>query len=536
MTVTVKSANVSALEWPEPQPLTPRVESRSFPLDALPKHIRAAVEEVHAFEQAPIPLIVSSALGAVSLAAQAHFNVERAEGLSGPVGVYLLVVADSGERKSTCDKMFTSALLDYEHAQAKAAEPAKQQYATDLAMHEAIRQGIVDGIRIAVKKNATTGDLEQKLRAHDKVGPPKEPRVPRLIYSDVTPEALAFSLAKTWPSGGIMSSEGACVFGSHGMSQDSVMRNLGLLNQGWDGADLTVDRRTSESYRVREPRLTIALQVQEATLRAFLKQSGELARGSGFLARFLIAWPESTQGTRLYTEPPVAWPCLDAFNKRIRGILERDVKMDADGVLTPATLTLSAPAKVDWVAFHDRVERELGEGGRYRDLRDVASKIADNACRLAALFHVFERAKGTEISVLHFKEAARVAEWYLGESRRFFGELALPAGVADAEQLETWIVARCKKENVDRVPVVDIQKFGPNKLRHKQAFYTAVTHLQDLGRVQQLAVGNRKYIGVNPAVLTATCATRPAKKISAATKTAANRSRTAKKKLPPKKR
>src|SRR5690606_6595001 len=117
---------------------------------------------------------------------------------------------------------------------------------------------------------------------------------------DATPEALTWGLAKHWPSAGIVSSEAAAIFGSHGMGHESIMRNLGNLNQLWDGVLLTFDRRTSESYAVRSARLTVALQVQEATLREFLGRAGALARGSGFLARFLIAWPKSTQGQRMF--------------------------------------------------------------------------------------------------------------------------------------------------------------------------------------------------------------------------------------------
>jgi hypothetical protein len=47
------------------------------------------------------------------------------------------------------------------------------------------------------------------------------------------------------------------------------------------------------------------LQIQEPTLRSFFdKISGALARGTGFLARFLVAWPESTQGTRQIHRSP----------------------------------------------------------------------------------------------------------------------------------------------------------------------------------------------------------------------------------------
>ncbi|NJD06940.1 MAG: DUF3987 domain-containing protein [Methylococcaceae bacterium] len=79
---------------------------------------------------------------------------------------------------------------------------------------------------------------------------------------------------------------------------------LALLNVLWDGGMHSVGRRTSESFTVRGVRLTIALQVQETTLRTFFEKSGGLARGTGFFARFLITWPESTQGFRPFSDPP----------------------------------------------------------------------------------------------------------------------------------------------------------------------------------------------------------------------------------------
>ena len=88
--------------WPDPLLLTAKIEPKPYPLDALPDTLRAAVEEVRAFTKAPIPLVASSALAALLLAAQAHADVKRAEKLCGPVGLFLLTIADSGERKSTC--------------------------------------------------------------------------------------------------------------------------------------------------------------------------------------------------------------------------------------------------------------------------------------------------------------------------------------------------------------------------------------------------------------------------------------------------
>ena len=92
--------------WPEPQPLSAKVEPEPYPLDALPGTIRAAVEEVAAFIKAPVPLVASSALASLSVATQAHIDVKRADKLQGPSSLFLLTIADSGERKSTCDGIF----------------------------------------------------------------------------------------------------------------------------------------------------------------------------------------------------------------------------------------------------------------------------------------------------------------------------------------------------------------------------------------------------------------------------------------------
>ena len=252
-------------EWPEPQPLTAKIEAEPYPIESLPAIVRAAVDEVHGFVKAPVPMVAASAISALSLAIQAHYDVERAKALHSPTGIFMLTIADSGERKSTCDRFFTKAIIDYEDAQAEAAKPAIKNYNADMDSWEAKRNGIKDKIRSEAKSGKPTGSQDAELRnlEHNK---PEPPRIPRLLYADATPEALAYSLAKQWPSGGVVSAEAGIVFGSHGMGKDSVMRNLATLNQLWDGASLKIDRKASESFTVSGARLTVALQVQTETL------------------------------------------------------------------------------------------------------------------------------------------------------------------------------------------------------------------------------------------------------------------------------
>ena len=277
-----------------------------------------------------------------------------------------------------------------------------------------------------------------------------------------------------------------------------------MLNQLWDGKSLTIDRRSTESFTVRGARLTVFLQVQEQTLREFFARSGALARGTGFLARFLIAWPESTQGTR-QIDPDApdgdsTLPELAAFNLRIAAILEQPVPIDENGALTPAMLSMTPEAKAAWVEYYNAIENELSSGGEFYDVRDVASKSADNAARLAALFQMFDGAGGA-IGADAFHSASRIAAWHLYESRRFFGELALPPEMADAARLDRWLIEYCRREQTHLIPTREAQQFSP--IRDKEKLMAALRELQELYRVKVEQEGRRKTIKVNPALLVA---------------------------------
>ena len=494
-----RGAVAKVAPWSEPQDLIEQAKAEPYPLDALPGAIRAAVAEVMGFVKAPTVLVASSALAALSVAAQAYADVKRADKLTGPCGLFLLTIADSGERKSTCDGFFTAPIRDYQEAQAETAKPLLAAYKADCESWEARRAGMKDAIRTKAKASQPTSDLEAAMRRLEGEKP-EAPKVPRLLYGDTTPEALAFSLAKDWPAGGIVSAEAGLVFGAHAMGRESAMRNMGLLNTLWDGVPLAISRKTSESFTVNGARLTIALQVQGETLRAFFTQSGPLARGIGFLARFLIACPQSTQGFRPFTEAPAHWPALAVFHRRISAILDQAPPLSGKGGLVPPLLSLSPEAKAAWVVFHDAIEGELAASGELYDVRDVAAKTADNAARLAALFHLFAGGLGA-ITPEAFTSASQIVAWHLHEAQRFFSEIALPPELTNAIRLDTWLIEYCRRERAPTVPIAKLQQCGPSGLRNKGAIETAMTELDHLGRARWERDGKRKLIAVNPALL-----------------------------------
>lgn len=488
--------------WREPLPLPTQPSERlPYPVDALPRYLADAVLEVRNYVQAPLSMIATTALASMAVAAQAHVDIARDDQLVGPVSINALIFGDSGERKTSCEGYFTGPIREYQAEQRVAAAASISKYRTNHSTYEAKRSGLLAEITRLSKAGDSTEAKERELCELDERAPVR-PRVPTMLLGDATPEGLLASLAKEWPSAAILSDEGGAVFGSHAMNRDTIMRNLATLNKLWGGGTHRVVRRTSDTFDVEGVRLSVSIMVQLPVLRAFLEKNERLARGSGFLARFLVCDPESTQGQRSYRAPPVAWPRLDTFHDRMRVVLRAPVPITERGTLEPRVLELDEDARRAWVRFHDDVESGLAAGGELADVRDTASKAAENAARIAALFAVFDADPGcTHVGVEHIGSACRIAAWHLSEAQRLFGRLATDEQAHRAAALEGWLVERCRTHGVREVARREAQRLGPRPTRNLESLRVALEVLADLGRVRLVEDGQAIVVRVNPALL-----------------------------------
>jgi putative DNA primase/helicase len=417
------------------------------------------------------------------------------------VSLYVFVALESGERKSVTDKLFTQSLEDYQREARELAAVHMKNFCAAEASWKARKAGIVRAIEAAAKKSEPCAELEKKLRDHAALEPLR-PRVLQLLYEDTTPEALAFSLYSGWPVGGVLSPEAGVVLGGPGMRSETVMANLAILNKLWDGARYTVNRKTSESFTLYGARLTIGVAAQPETVRQFLDKTRGLARGSGFLARFFMIWPKSTAGSRPYKEEPEEWPHLKGFRAQLRKLLKGAPQPDIKtGQLALTTLKLSPEAKTAWVAFHDDVEKCMAKGGEFSELKDVASKAAENVARLAALFHLYAHGAEGEIGADNVERAAIIVKWHLHEAKRFLASAAMPPKRRNAIELDDWLIHRCLKEKIQEIPAGDILRLGPNPVRDAEARDEALAELEALGRVRQFTKGKQKWVAVNPKLI-----------------------------------
>lgn len=487
-------------DWPEPEPLGAPIEATPYPDHALPGVLGDAVRQAQMFVQAPMALVACSALSTLSVAVQGLVNVRRDHHLVGPVSLYLLALADSGERKTTCDAIFGAGLRLWESERRQDLGHDIKKSEAALATFEAKKSGLLDAIKLKRRRSLDSTKEELSLEAL-LLEAPLPLAIPRLLYADATPEALAHALATGWPSAGVLSAEAGAVFGAHGMGQDNLMRNLALLNVLWDGGEMAIDRRTRPSFVLRGRRLTFGLMAQPEAFRSFLERAGTLPRGTGFIARFLIAWPQSTQGSRTYRPAPESMPAVMRFAERICALLDTPLATDVHGSLTPVVLDLSQAARKAWIQIFNTIERQLGRDGELHAVRDVAAKAPENLVRLAGLFHVMERGAGADIDVDCIQAANAVITWHLSESRRVLAELDTPPALATAIRLDAWLRTDAISNGTGRVPTRRVFQYGPNCVRDGREFTAALALLTERGRARLQVDGRQRYVAINPALL-----------------------------------
>lgn len=121
---------------------------------------------------------------------------------------------------------------------------------------------------------------------------PVKPIKPEWIVDDATHEALTNRISSNRGVATLMSDEGGTILNGRGF------QNIPLLNKCWSGSMISILRKASPSFTVDNPRLTISIMSQPSEMDKFMKKRGSTAQGAGFLSRFLICTPQSTQGIR----------------------------------------------------------------------------------------------------------------------------------------------------------------------------------------------------------------------------------------------
>lgn len=488
------ASNLSTVAWHPPQPFQmlaiPVVfEPNYFPLNKLPRRLRQAVMALHIKVKAPIPICVISILSAASIACSAGHRVTRFNDLQSNIALFLLAIAASGERKTTCDNLATLAITEVEAMLREAFDKDTVTFNTALATWKALRSGVLAALKRAAASGKDTQDLEERL-AKITANEPTKPVLSSILLNDATPEAITEHLADNAFSG-LFSNDACAIF------KAKTLNNLGILNIAWDAGTIRVNRKGLPPLFVDTATLTISLMTQWEVLQSFLKTKGELARANGFLARLLITYPISTQGQRFEGLSDVDCSAdLDEFHEWTKNLLLSAI--DESGHLEhhKKQLEFTPAAKELCRNYHNFIEQNLQPFGQLADVRDAASKIGDNMARLAAIFHLASDNDG-DITVETTDAAIEVSGYFLTEFKRLFVQAPpVPAWQTDAMNLWDSIRRIVGRINQHQIPKTYVRQRAPGNLRNKTLFDSALKTLENWGWAQVYEYDKTMYVNV----------------------------------------
>lgn len=472
------------------QPFNPPQLSATFNFLPLPV-FQAAVNEAQNNTQAPLGLILVTALTPLSIAIQGTTDVLTPIDRQVPTSTNTATSAKSGERKSTIENILMRSIRKIEDEQRQIFEDELRAYVAKLDIWKTKRKGLQRAISVKIGKQEDVSSEEAEL--HELLlAEPKPPRKFKMLYEDSTSQALYPGLHGQFPSAGLISTEGSTILNG------SAMNDLAKANAIWSGETITVDRASSESYTLADARLTISIMIQPDLLTKYMTEDrGKLARGAGLLARFLVCTPGSTQGTRFITNGTVSWDHCDAFNARVAELVQENIDAVRSGNTTRQVVKFSPEAAARWLDVYNWIESQIAPGGQYADAGDHASKLPENIARVAALLHRFEGFPG-DISPATLEAAYHICYACSYDfMQTFVAPPVQPQEAQDATLLDAWLQAY---RNVGHRALEKnrVRQGGPNALRDRVRLNRAIETLCQWGRIRVTRVGRTQVLDLFP--------------------------------------
>jgi hypothetical protein len=460
----------SQLSQSQPVPLVrPMEPAAPYPIAALGTILGPAAEAIMEHIQVPDALAAHSVLGFAALAAQAHANVQTLGGVR-PLSLYLLSIADSGERKTSADMLAGTPV----HEQRRLMEVS---YKTALREHEAACEAHKMRVRQAKDGAGTPDELERTLA---EIREEPAPRKPWFIVSEPTAEGLVISLRDGQLSQALATDEAGQFLGGHAMNDESELRTITLLSRLWDGSPIDrVRAKDQEHLTLFGRRLAVHLMAQPDVASRMLGRP--LYKSQGILARFLICSPTSRIGTRIHDGNNLDArldPRLRRYWHALRQLLEKQPLENQElGGLEPPCLALSPEARILLVGSYNEIEAAQRDDGSLVTIREFSSKAAEHACRIGGVLTLLENPQATAISAETMGAALELVQAYLREHVRLAGAAGVSVETSNAVKLIEWL----KRSGRHAVTPREVMRLGPYSIREAPTAKAALRMLVEHG-------------------------------------------------------
>lgn len=458
----------------EPLPLTrPMQANEPFPVEFLPPVMRAAVIRVHEVVQAPLDMICQSFLAAATLAVQPYANV-LIDGRYFPLSNNFVAVAESGERKSSTDKIATGPIKERQRRESESFHQGKQAFE---AAHAAWKNG-----RTAAFKEEDKNVIEAKLK---QLGDEPKYVQPFYIFEEPSFEGIERAYSEGRYTLGLFSDEGGRFLGGYAMNKENQTKTVTGMSKLWDGEPLDRVRGGDGLSVLYGRRFSMHLMIQPVLNGQLFGNA--LLTGQGFLSRCLCSYPSSTIGKRTYkAENLTDDPAIIAYSAAINKILDIPLPLHErpEMGLKPPSITIANDAKNQWIGFANHIEELQKEGGDLYPIKGFASKAAEHAARIAGVLALFESPDATEISADALNGGIAIAQYYIGEALRLFHSSSDDQELLTAQKVLDW-----GKQQGGTIALVDLYQSGPNAVRNKEKATRMMQILEEHNLAERITGG-----------------------------------------------
>jgi replicative DNA helicase len=440
------SAAVAREQWPPLKPL-PTSNVPPFPVDALPPVLRAWVAMQSASTQVPSDLPALAGLSAVSAATAKAFVV--AEPWFEPLTLWSATVLAAGSRASAVVTAAIAPLAEVEREMRGLAEARLRVSEVDRLVLRRRLSTALGAVADAETeddrflKGAEVADLQGRLASID------ARHLPRLLSDDASPQSVVSLLGESHGRLAIMTSEDG-PFSRLASLAKRAGPDLGNLLKAHSGEDIVVDRIGRAPVHVYAPSLVMGLRLHPHLLEAVRDHAG--LRGTGVLARFLFAVPDSLVGYR-DVEPPRCDPQVQReYVALVKGLVERSERSLRDEKQSVA-LRLDADAARAFLSVRRDIELRLRPNGDLAAIGEWAGKATGLVLRVAGLLHISARPVDTptEITAATLLSAVGIVVGYGVPHARavLLGDAASEA-LEQARRVADWLAATGRERVTQR--------------------------------------------------------------------------------------
>jgi hypothetical protein len=393
------------------QPEAPRGE---FPTDALPEPLQSIVWDAARQTSTPIALCAAVAIGTASASIGAGYRVLSAAGRETPANLFVFALAESGTGKGQAYSVITAPM--HEAVNGKLEEWKLNHRPQLMADMEAANADLDRGRKelrgdlAAADAAATREAIKEAIKRQDEAIAALA-RSPMVNIGNATAEAIVEALANApGEAGAIISAEARDIIDNLlGRYSKPGSSDEAIFLQAYSGDRVVHTRKKQPALTLAFPCLSLCLAAQPDIWQRM--SSDPRLMESGFLARCLI-FDAKAKASR---------PSNHRIPERVRNqwaaTIQELINIRQEG--EPAIVTPSREASEILYRLANHAADMRDEDGGWTWCRPFAARLAENAWRLALVFHAVGHpgdATQHPLTAATASNAVTVANWFFSET------------------------------------------------------------------------------------------------------------------------